>query len=240
MTNLDREDFKMNYRRWLIFLPILALNMPLWADDPALLALQINKKLEEVKTSEQAWNQALQEGSERAVFCAVCHGKDGNGTGKQGNDIVPKLAGQNPVYLLDQFQQFAEGHRKSPPYNVMQELAANFTEEDKLNLVVYYAHTPRTPGQSTDPELAERGRQMYFKLCQHCHGSHGMGSRGYANIAAQHSRYIAKTLSDFRDGHGDRNNPLMASITHNLTDGEILELAAFIESLPPLGPAGGE
>jgi cytochrome c553 len=67
-----------------------------------------------------------------------------------------------------------------------------------------------------------------------------MGSKGYANIAAQHSRYIARTLTDFRDGRGARHNSLMASITHNLTDGDILELAAFIESLPLLGPAPGE
>jgi cytochrome c553 len=230
----------MNYCRWFIFPVILALNTALLADDPPSLAQQVDRKLREVKNSEENWNQALQAGRERAVFCAVCHGKDGNGTGKQDNDVVPKLAGQNPVYLLDQFQQFAEGRRKSPPYNVMQELAANFTDEDRLNLVVYYAHTPRTAGHTAEPELAKRGKQLFFKLCQHCHGSNGMGTKGYANIAAQHSRYIVKTLTDFRDGHGDRKNPLMASITHNLTDGEILELAAFIESLPPLGLAQGD
>jgi cytochrome c553 len=67
-----------------------------------------------------------------------------------------------------------------------------------------------------------------------------MGTRGYANIAGQHARYIAKTLTDFRDGHGDRKNALLASMAHNLTDGDILELAAFIESQLPLAPAGGD
>jgi cytochrome c553 len=60
-----------------------------------------------------------------------------------------------------------------------------------------------------------------------------MGMPGYANIAAQHAAFVEKALTDFRDGGGRRDNPIMKGMTQTLTDDDIKALAAYIESLPP-------
>jgi cytochrome c553 len=142
---------------------------------------------------------------------------------------VPKLAAQNPVYLLDQFERFSDGRRRS---FVMQDLAKNLSEQDKIDLVVYYARSSRSLGAVGDPELISQGKELYAK-CQGCHGADGMGTSGYANIAAQHAEFVEATLMDFRDETGNRNNPVMTAMVQGLSNNEIRALAAYIESMPP-------
>ncbi len=55
-----------------------------------------------------AWQALLAEGKEHAFFCARCHGEDGNSV----MALVPNLAGQNPYYLLEQIEKFADGRRE--------------------------------------------------------------------------------------------------------------------------------
>jgi len=223
------------------FLLLCLFSTPLLAQDLSQdLVDKVLARLAEVDRSEEAWAQARQVGEERAFFCSVCHGVDGNGKPgieKQKREPVPKLAAQNPVYLLDQFQKFGDGRRKN---SVMQDLAKNFSEKDQIDLVVFYARMSRTPGTVSNPDLVAKGQEVYFKRCQNCHGADGMGGTGYANVAAQHAYFVEKTLRDFRDGTGDRTNSMMASMTRNLSDGDIDAVAAYIESMPPKTYSMGE
>lgn len=50
-------------------------------------------------------DQAYAAGQERALFCGYCHGEDGNSK----RSHIPNLAAQNPVYLFESFEKFAEG-----------------------------------------------------------------------------------------------------------------------------------
>ena len=47
----------------------------------------------------QSNRRAVYEGELRATLCKACHGADGNSV-REG---TPSLAGQDPVYLVDQF-----------------------------------------------------------------------------------------------------------------------------------------
>ena len=70
-------------------------------------------------------------------------------------------------------------------------------------------------------------------VCAGCHGMDGKALQpAYPNIAAQHSSYIAKQLTDYREG--DRVNALMNGIAATLTDEDILNLAAYYSAQPKI------
>ena len=166
---------------------------------------------------------AIEAGRERGTFCFYCHGEDGNSR----RPHVPKLAGQNPVYLLDQIERFATGARRT---TYMQALARRFTDEDKLNLVIYFSSQPLRPAGG-DPALAVRGEPIYRSRCIGCHGLDGRGRRGYARLAGQQPEYLFRTLREFRDPGGRRDSPVMRTMVQGLSDGELRALAHYLASL---------
>jgi cytochrome c553 len=65
--------------------------------------------------------------------------------------------------------------------------------------------------------------------CEACHGKTGISIDPiYPNLAGQHSSYLVKALSDYRSG--DRTNPIMAGFAANLSNQDILDLAAWFSS----------
>jgi cbb3-type cytochrome c oxidase subunit III len=68
-------------------------------------------------------------------------------------------------------------------------------------------------------------------LCSTCHGAEGISiAPNWPNLAGQHEKYLAKQLTNYRDG--DRQNAQMAPMAMNLSDEDIADLAAFFASLP--------
>jgi len=65
--------------------------------------------------------------------------------------------------------------------------------------------------------------------CEACHGKTGMSiDPNYPNLAGQHSSYLVKALSDYRSGN--RSNPIMTGFAANLSNQDILDLAAWFSS----------
>ncbi len=175
---------------------------------------------------------AIRKGRERIMFCAHCHGEDGNSKRPE----IPNLASQNPAYLLEQFDMFADGRRKN---FVMQTLAKEFTLEDKINISIYYSHQTVAPNQTIDPLLAEKGKRVFESVCQFCHGESGRGDAGYARLAGQQMDYVVNTLKRYRKnatttpdpGEIKRTNRRMEQVTQNLSDTDIMSLANYIANL---------
>jgi len=190
--------------------------------------LQIIKDVESDTARRAA---AIAEGADRSLLCSSCHGRDGNS--KQPD--IPNLASQHPAYLLEQLQLFASGQRKN---FVMQSLAANFSNADKVNLAIYYSSMPVAP-VPYDPNLAARGQRIYDSVCFVCHAKDGKSAEGFARIAGQKPEYVMKTLHRYRDnaqGKADplevkRTNPRMEQVTQNLSDEDIRALANYVTSL---------
>jgi len=68
--------------------------------------------------------------------------------------------------------------------------------------------------------------QSKAAVCAACHGADGKAIQAaYPNLAGQHPQYLAKQLTDYRDGN--RNNALMSGQAANLSDQDILDLAAY-------------
>ena len=177
----------------------------------------------EVREDADALERVIEAGRERAVFCNTCHGPDGSAQ----RPNYPSLAAQNPVYLLDQIEQFADGSRKKLVMNV---LAETFSVEEKINLALYYAHMELEPAEF-DEELARRGAQAYQARCAQCHGASGLGEAGYARIAGQQPEYIAEVLREYRSGNSPRRLSVMYGISAGLSEQDIEAVAHYAASL---------
>jgi cytochrome c553 len=188
------------------------------------LRMEMERRIALIAGDENERAKAIKAGRERAILCAYCHGVDGNGKRPE----IPKLAGQNPVYLLDQIEKFSTGERKE---RVMQELSASFAPEDKVKIALYYASVKTKPSGG-DPDRARKGQSIFHNHCVGCHGVDGRGKEGYARLAGQQPQYVVKMLREFRDRTGRRSNPWMTAVALHLSDDDMRNVAAYVASLP--------
>ena len=62
--------------------------------------------------------------------------------------------------------------------------------------------------------------------CAACHGANGVSaSPDFPNIAGQYPDYIERALNHYKNGK--RKNPIMAAQVQNLTQKDMLDLAAY-------------
>ena len=72
---------------------------------------------------------------------------------------------------------------------------------------------------------AEAG-QKKSAPCKACHGEAGVSvSDAFPNLAGQHGDYLAAALRHYKNGK--RKNPIMQGQVANLSEKDILDLAAF-------------
>ena len=185
---------------------------------------QLTEMITRVMEDPEASERIVQTGEERTIFCNVCHGKDGNA--KRAG--VPNLASQNPVYLLDQIQRFADGRRYD---STMTSLASNFTEEEKIMLAIYYSQMEVVPSDIGDAEQWARGKKVYDVGCAQCQGENGRGEKGYARLASQKPDYVVKMLKEFKSYTGRRANPWMTVVASALSEEEMAAVAAYVSTL---------
>jgi len=79
---------------------------------------------------------------------------------------------------------------------------------------------------------AEAGHKK-SQPCQACHGQNGMSvGPDFPNLAGQNEDYIVHVLKHYKNGK--RKNPIMQGQVANLSDKDILDLAAYFSSLQGL------
>jgi cytochrome c553 len=175
-------------------------------------------------------------------LCGECHGLDG-----AGNRIkFPRLAGQDQSYLISELLDF-RADRRANDDGQMQETTHELKKEDISRVADWFANQTApwpTPTIDAKPDLA-RARQLAvlgvdgMPACLSCHSaaSLGMLDEGFdaPRIAGQWDYYIAKQLTDYRDGHRT-NDPkrMMRKIAQRLTDNEIMSLAILLSQNPDL------
>jgi len=169
--------------------------------------------------------KALERGAKLIGFCANCHGANGNSSAPE----IPNLAGQNPAYLDEQMRRFIDGRRKDP---FMSGLIKAMSPAERADAVAYLAAQTMQPSAPLAPaaQIAE-GRSYYGKVCFRCHGDKAMGDAAVPRLAGQQPGYVVKSLKRYRDGTGERLEPVMAANTKMMSDAQIQAVAAYVASL---------
>lgn len=186
--------------------------------------VSLEERLSSVVQDTRSAETAARAGKKVAFFCANCHGESGNSS----RPDVPNLAGQNPAYLLEQVKKFSDGRRRN---DFMQGLIKAMNDEEKVNAVVYFTSQEVKPHASSNPALVSRGKDIFFRVCQRCHGDQGRGNEKIPRLAGQQPEYLSLSLKRYRDGTGERIDPFMAANTKNLTDADISALVAFVSGM---------
>lgn len=79
---------------------------------------------------------------------------------------------------------------------------------------------------------AAKGQPIVNKVCGACHGADGNStSPAYPNLAGQEPEYLYKQLAEFKSGA--RKNAIMAPNVTNLSQDDMLNLAAYFSSQQP-------
>ncbi|MCQ4289270.1 c-type cytochrome [Pseudomonas stutzeri] len=169
--------------------------------------------------------QAYAAGQERALFCGYCHGEDGNSR----RPHIPNLASQNPVYLFQSFEKFANGERID---YVMSKLAKTLTLEDRVNIAIYFSQQKVVPAASAgDAALIQQGATLFQRTCTGCHGEHAEGRETMPRLAGQPADYIRTALTHFCNHEPSRAGSVMIGIADKLSEAEIDSLAAYLTQL---------
>jgi len=112
----------------------------------------------------------------------------------------------------------------------------------KLGILIALALAPGMQATAQQGDLSA-GKAKAEEVCAACHGANGVSvSDTIPNLAAQRSAYIESQLRAFRSGARKAPAPTssiatMAAIANQLSEPEIVSVAAYFASLP--GPATG-
>lgn len=188
----------------------------------------------------------IKAGEAKVAICSACHNPDGNSM----LPTFPKLAGQGEQYLVKQMQDIQSGKRQVLEMTGMLDMvtAGSATPEAKLqdlhDIAAYFASKQTSQGIA-DPDLVAQGEALFrggklaegMPACIGCHAPDGTGIAlaKYPRLAGQHSDYIAKQLTAFREG--DRTNDgdamTMRAVAAKLSNKDIKALSAYIQGLKP-------
>lgn len=183
------------------------------------------------------------EGADPWDRCAECHGLFGD-----GNKIkFPRLAGQDPNYIMKQLHDFRHGLRTNDG-GQMQKTATEVKEADIPRVAKYFSEqTPPWPKRTIEGEIdLAHARKLAIKgtkgmdACLSCHSEAQIGLLDKPiiapRVAGQRDFYIAKELRDYRDGRRSKNDPdqIMTKIARRLSDADIIGLAVFLSQNPQL------
>lgn len=174
-------------------------------------------------------------GQAKTAICGACHNPDGNSLAPN----FPKLAGQGQRYLEKQLHDIKSGKRTVLE---MTGMLANFNDQDLADIAAYYSSQKGSVG-AADPKLVERGRALFnggdlekgMPACTGCHSPNGAGIAlaGFPHLGGQHSQYVTKQLTDFREGNrtNDGDAMTMRTIAGKLSNHDIEALASYIQGL---------
>jgi thiosulfate dehydrogenase len=174
-----------------------------------------------------------------APACASCHGAAGQGHLSAG---VPRIAGHNEGYIIQQLANFAAGTRES---DVMKPIASALDEENREAVAGYYASLKPRPAPSAatkDSAIVRAGAALSaygdwahgVPGCSQCHGMSGEGvGTTFPRLSGQNADYIEAQIRAFRSGkrHDDPMG-LMSGIAAKLSDAQVASVAAYYAAMP--------
>lgn len=168
--------------------------------------------------------QSIGRGATLAHQCAICHGPAGISRADS-----PSLSGQFAIAIYKQLEDFKTGARVNA---VMSPFAVNLSEQDMVDISVYYAYLPRLPSPRADgtppPRIVANGDPMRgIAPCGACHGELD-NKRGSPRIDGQPAQYILSQLKAFASGERRNDiNQQMRTIARQMTPAEMEAAARY-------------
>jgi cytochrome c553 len=172
-------------------------------------------------------------------YCKTCHGLQGQGF--RGSYPMPRLAGQQPEYLVNQLKAFIERRRNNP---VMFNVAHVLSPSMENALAEQFNRLDPKPLGGALKENPAQGKKIYVEgipksdvpPCASCHGDDAKGRDAFPRLAGQLHDYLFNKLTNWEKERGqDKNNPdnsaIMQPIAHNLTEAQIRAVAGYLSKL---------
>jgi cytochrome c553 len=164
--------------------------------------------------------------------CTWCHG-----TGAQGYMVAPRLAGQRPLYLLNQIRDF-HAHTRDNPFSrqYMWGAVAALGPQAARDLADYFSTIPPRPANDGDRDLATSGRAIYMAgipeaniaSCYACHGPNGEGIRDIPRLGGLAYSYLKARLEQWGQGYHSGEGTPMPIVARQLGPAEIEALASYL------------
>ena len=184
-------------------------------------------------------NFSQQELQAKIAYCKTCHGLSGQGF--RGSFPMPRLAGQQPEYLVNQLQAFIERRRTNP---VMFNVAHVLSPAMLKALAEHFKDLNPKPLGGGSKELVAAGKKIYedgvpsaeVPPCATCHGPEAKGADAFPRLAGQLNDYVAKKLLNWSKERGQDpakpdNSAIMQPIAHGLTEDQVNAVAAYLSFL---------
>jgi len=171
-----------------------------------------------------------------AQVCSNCHGIDGNSVSPN----FPRLAGQQPAYIVSQLENFRSHGRSDPAgFEYMWGISHNLSDAQISGLAEYFAKQVPQPNAIFDANLLAAGKEIYMNgvpakeapPCMGCHGPRGEGVASFPRLAYQHQDYLVKQLQVFQRTEGRPNTP-MTQVAHLLSKDEMVAVAGYLQAFP--------
>jgi cytochrome c553 len=159
----------------------------------------------------------VQRGERFSMDCGECHGA----RGISQNPLVPSLAGQEPVYLVNAIKSYRDHQRQHD------DMIADNSDSEIEDIAAYYSVQQTEAAADERMELPEM-----VASCDRCHGPALGESRmgGIPALSGQNREYLVRAMQTYRED--DRDSSLMHRMSAHYSDETIEALASYYASLP--------
>jgi len=194
------------------------------------------------------------DGKGDATACGGCHG--GKALGMDAMS-TPRLANVGQKYVFKQLNDYAADKRIDPGMGaVMNGIAKVMSDQDRRDVAAYLDSLAYETEPSDLKSLSadgakignpENGKSIMMKGVKlkvpACHDCHGFSGRAQ-NVPALHQQkyvYLVNQLNRYRDGSRANDHEvyevgIMRGIAKNMTDENILDIAAYLATANNLTP----
>ena len=175
----------------------------------------------------------------KVKYCETCHGLSGQGN--RGSPPVPRLAGQETIYIENQLKAFAERRRDN---KYMDDVSHALSPEMRAALAKHFRDLNPNPLGGAPSGLVVAGKKIYEEgvpdakvvRCTLCHGPTAQGDGFIPRLAGQLNDYVVNKLVYWNKQRGLKPakrdaSSIMEPIVHGLTKSQIEAVAAYLSYL---------
>jgi cytochrome c553 len=214
---------------WLLLALTVLVVLVMFAAEPAI--AQTRRSVEVLDRALELEPDTIRGRASYQEHCAGCHGVTAHGDAAA---VVPALAGQLPIYIIEQLANIAEGQRTAPEMHRVVATKAMSTPQALSDVAGYLGSLDRNeePEHGEGTKLAI-GKRKYQALCSSCHGRRGAGHpiNGTPALRGQNYAYLLMRMRDIATGHGATVDVTVAESLEQLTYDELTALADYTSRL---------